>query len=88
MTDIDPFTHHGRDAIVSNQTITTEPLMTPGEVADLFRVSPKTVARWASAGKITAVRTLGGHRRYRQEEARALLEHSTHEATDLVHVGG
>lgn len=54
-----------------------ERLLTPGEVAELFRVSPKTVARWASAGKITAVRTLGGHRRYRESEALALLEHAT-----------
>lgn len=58
-----------------------ERLLTPGEVAELFRVSPKTVARWASAGKITAVRTLGGHRRYRADEAQALLEDATNEAT-------
>ena len=66
---------------MSNKTAAGERLMTPGEVADLFRVSPKTVARWASAGKITAVRTLGGHRRYREAEAEALLEDATHEAT-------
>ncbi len=59
-----------------------ERLLTPGEVAEMFRVSPKTVARWASAGKITAVRTLGGHRRYRESEALALLAHSTVEASD------
>src|SRR5437867_8643224 len=34
-----------------------EPLLTPAEVAELFRVNPKTVTRWARAGKITAVRT-------------------------------
>ena len=66
---------------MSNRTVSGERLMTPGEVADLFRVSPKTVARWASAGKITAVRTLGGHRRYREAEAQALLEDATHEAS-------
>ena len=48
--------------------------MTPAEVAELFRVDPKTVTRWADAGKITAVRTLGGHRRYQREEVLALLE--------------
>ena len=42
-------------------------LMTPAEVAALFRVDPKTVTRWADAGKLTAVRTLGGHRRYLRE---------------------
>lgn len=39
-----------------------EVLLTPAEVAALFRVDPKTVTRWAKAGKLTAIRTLGGHR--------------------------
>jgi excisionase family DNA binding protein len=50
-----------------------EPLLTPGEVAVMFRVDPKTVTRWAKAGKLTSVRTLGGHRRYREVEVRDLL---------------
>ena len=52
---------------------TPEPLLTPGEVAALFRVDPKTVTRWAQQGKLSAVRTLGGHRRYRADEVSALL---------------
>lgn len=48
-------------------------LLTPGEVASMFRVDPKTVTRWANAGKITSVRTLGGHRRFSELEIRALL---------------
>ena len=51
----------------------TEPLLTPGEVAGMFRVDPKTVTRWAKDGKLTSIRTLGGHRRYREREVRALL---------------
>ena len=51
----------------------TEPLLTPSEVATMFRVDPKTVTRWAKAGKLTSIRTLGGHRRYREAEVRALL---------------
>lgn len=47
--------------------------MTPAEVAALFRVDPKTVTRWAEAGKLTSLRTLGGHRRYRAEEVHRLL---------------
>jgi excisionase family DNA binding protein len=43
-------------------------LLTPGEVAVMFRVNPKTVTRWARAGKISVVRTLGGHRRFRASE--------------------
>ena len=42
-------------------------LLTPSEVAAMFRVNPKTVTRWARAGKISAIRTLGGHRRFRDE---------------------
>lgn len=48
-------------------------LLTPAEVAALFRVDPKTVTRWAKAGKLSSIRTLGGHRRYRAVEVRALL---------------
>jgi excisionase family DNA binding protein len=50
-----------------------ETLLTPAEVARLFRVDPKTVTRWAKAGKLTAIRTLGGHRRYRKSEVQSLL---------------
>ena len=48
-------------------------LLTPAEVAVMFRVNPKTVTRWARAGKISAVRTLGGHRRFRADEIRRFL---------------
>ena len=50
-----------------------EALLTPSEVAALFRVDPKTVTRWAKAGKLSSIRTLGGHRRYRASEVSALL---------------
>ena len=49
-------------------------LLTPAEVAALFRVDPKTVTRWAKAGKLSSIRTLGGHRRYRAEEVRSFLD--------------
>ena len=47
-------------------------LLTPGEVASMFRVDPKTVSRWANDGKLSAYRTLGGHRRYLEDEVREL----------------
>lgn len=50
------------------------PLMTPGEVADKFRVDAKTVTRWAEKGLIRAIRTPGGHNRFFEEEIHALLE--------------
>ena len=62
---------------VSNFSRDHEVLLTPAEVASLFRVDPKTVTRWAKAGKLTAVRTLGGHRRYRQSEVQSLLISNT-----------
>jgi excisionase family DNA binding protein len=54
-------------------------LLTRGEAAVMLRVSPKTITRWARSGKISAVRTLGGHRRFRASEIRRFLE----EAQDL-----
>jgi excisionase family DNA binding protein len=48
-------------------------LLTPAEVAVLFRVNPKTVTRWARAGKISSIRTLGGHRRFRRDEIESVL---------------
>ncbi len=58
---------------MSNINRESEVLLTPSEVASLFRVDPKTVTRWAKAGKLTAIRTLGGHRRYRPSEVLGLL---------------
>ncbi len=52
----------------------SERLLTPGEVAALFRVDPKTVTRWAASGRISSIRTPGGHRRFREAEVRQLLD--------------
>lgn len=49
-------------------------LLTPSEVAVLFRVNPKTVTRWARAGRLQAVRTIGGHRRFRAAEVQRFLD--------------
>ena len=42
--------------------------LTPGEVARLLHVSPKTITRWANRGLLPCVVTLGGHRRFRRED--------------------
>jgi excisionase family DNA binding protein len=55
----------------------SERLLTPGEVAALFRVDPKTVTRWAASGRISSIRTPGGHRRFREAEVRELLDGDT-----------
>ena len=59
---------------MSGRASEPEKLLTPSEVAALFRVDPKTVTRWAKAGKLNSIRTLGGHRRYRAAEVYALLD--------------
>ena len=61
----------------SNSGSAQENLLTPAEVATLFRVDPKTVTRWAKAGKLTSIRTLGGHRRYKESEVKELLKATT-----------
>lgn len=60
-----------------------EKLLTPAEVAALFRVDPKTVTRWAKAGKLTSIRTLGGHRRYKESEVKVLLKSITPSTSEI-----
>ena len=61
---------------MSTRSPDAEALLTPAEVATMFRVDPKTVTRWAKAGKLSSIRTLGGHRRYRESEIRSLIDGS------------
>jgi excisionase family DNA binding protein len=58
----------------------TSGLMTPAEVAALFGVGPKTVQRWAKTGRLSSIKTPGGHRRYRAAEVYALLAGSPTQA--------
>jgi excisionase family DNA binding protein len=48
--------------------------LTPGEVARLLHVSPKTVNRWANEGRIPCIVTLGGHRRFHRDEIEKVSE--------------
>jgi excisionase family DNA binding protein len=54
------------------RTARRHPLMVTREVAELFRVTPTTVIRWAEKGRITCSRTIGGHRRFPREEIEEL----------------
>jgi excisionase family DNA binding protein len=58
---------------MARSTIVPEDLLSPAEVAALFRVDPKTVTRWAKAGKLDSIRTLGGHRRYKKSQVLELM---------------
>jgi len=48
-------------------------MMTAGEVARMFRVDAKTVARWVAAHKLPAVRTPGGQLRFHRAEVEKFL---------------
>ncbi|MCW2878002.1 MAG: hypothetical protein JWQ95_2102, partial [Sphaerisporangium sp.] len=56
-------------------------ILTPAEVGRIFRVDPKTVTRWAKAGKLTWFRTLGNQRRYYKSEVDTLLNGQDHGVT-------
>lgn len=47
-------------------------LLTPGEVAGMFKVDPKTIVRWTDAGKLDSIKTPGGHRRYFADQVKEL----------------
>lgn len=47
--------------------------MTGAEVAERFKVHPDTVKRWHNSGKLEAMRTLGGHRRFYEDEVERLV---------------
>ena len=48
------------------------------QAAARLHVSPKTVARWASEGRLAHRRTLGGHRRFDPELIDALVQALTY----------
>jgi excisionase family DNA binding protein len=50
-----------------------ERLMTSAEVAELFRVDPKTLTHWAVDGRLLYLRTPGGQYRFRESDMRELL---------------
>jgi excisionase family DNA binding protein len=48
--------------------------MSRAEVARLLEMSPVTIGRWASEGKLPYAVTLGGRRRYRRADVTHLVE--------------
>jgi predicted site-specific integrase-resolvase len=70
--------------MMSRRALLDDPdrLLVPAEVAFLFRVDPRTVSRWHKAGRMKDVRiikTPGGHRRFRAEDIKTLLDGNTDE---------
>lgn len=60
-------------------------LLTPGEVAKLFRVDPKTVTRWAEAGLLQSLKTPGGHHRFWQSTVITLLNPTCGDNVEPLH---
>jgi len=52
--------------------------------AGLFRVPRSTLRRWTITGRVTSVRTAGGHRRYKGSAVRALIAETLNPATAAV----
>jgi excisionase family DNA binding protein len=63
----------GKPLIVDGWDFGAGQLLTPGDVAVLFRVDPKTVTRWADEGKLASIRTLGGVRRFSRQQVAYLM---------------
>ena len=42
--------------------------LTTSQAAQLLRVSPSTLKRWAEAGNVPSERTSGGHRRFQRRD--------------------
>jgi excisionase family DNA binding protein len=61
---------------INRQPASRRELLTPGEVAQLFRVDVHTVRRWAKEGRIDSIRTIGGQHRFFADEIRAYLNGS------------
>jgi excisionase family DNA binding protein len=55
-------------------------LLTPSEVGQMLRVNPKTVTRWARAGKLPAIKTTGGHRRFRRSDVEQAVAQAAHDS--------
>lgn len=51
----------------------TDRLLTTREVAQILRVCPTTITRWAASGLLPDVPTPGHHRRFREADIKALL---------------
>jgi predicted site-specific integrase-resolvase len=57
----------------------TTTFLHPAQVAAIWQVSPKAIARWAKDGRLPHQRSLGGHHRYPGPAIRQLLTSVTQE---------
>ena len=60
-------------------------MLRPAEAAEALGVSMSRLRRLAASGRLVTVRTLGGHRRYREDDVLA-LQRWMHRQANLVEV--
>jgi excisionase family DNA binding protein len=58
-----------------------EDLINPKEASKMLSVSPDCLRHWENEGKLKAVRTLGGHRRYRLEDIKNIMSGNDQQKT-------
>jgi excisionase family DNA binding protein len=63
-----------------------ELLLTPSAAAELLSVSPTTIRLWARNGRLTSVKTPGGHRRFNRDEVLSLLSPSSSGVSNMVNI--
>lgn len=51
----------------------SDKLITPKKASELLGVTIDCLRKWERAGKLRCVKTLGGHRRYKLEDIKKLL---------------
>lgn len=59
---------------VSSSAYAPDDLIPIGDAARILGVSIDTMRRWDRTGKLVAVRTLGGQRRFRRSDVEALVK--------------
>jgi hypothetical protein len=69
--------------VVPAPSIPEGKLLSPGAVAKLFGVDPRTVTRWVDKGLLTPILTPGGHRRYRYLDVMALRDNLQQRAAGI-----
>lgn len=58
----------------------SEVIITPAQAGTILGVDPKTITRYALAGKLSYTRTPGGHRRYKLSDVYELRDAYSSEA--------
>ncbi len=62
------------------------PWLPLGQAASLLGVDEATLRHWADTGRVRTFRTPGGHRRFQEDDLRALIRHDIPRVEDLGHL--